>query len=62
MNLTVNSSPHIRGNFRTSRLMLDVVLALLPALVVGTYVLGIRALFVVLISVAAAITTECWPT
>ena len=58
MNLTVNSSPHIRGNFRTSRLMLDVVLALLPALVVGTYVLGIRALFVVLISVAAAITTE----
>ncbi len=58
MNLTVNSSPHIRGNFRTSRLMLDVVLALLPALAVGAFVLGIRALLVALVSVAAAITTE----
>ena len=58
MNLTVNSSPHIRGNFRTSRLMLDVVLALLPALLVGAYVLGIRALMVALVSVAAAIVTE----
>ena len=58
MNLTVASSPHIRGNFRTSRLMLDVVLALLPALVVGAFVLGFRALLVALISVAAAVTTE----
>ena len=38
--------------------MLDVVLALLPALAVGAYVLGIRALLVALISVAAAMTTE----
>ena len=30
MKLTVASSPHIRGNFRTNRIMLDVVLALLP--------------------------------
>ncbi len=58
MKLTVTSSPHIRGNFRTSRLMLDVVLALLPALAVGAYVLGIRALLVALVSVAAAIATE----
>ena len=58
MNLTVTSSPHIRGNFRTSRLMLDVVIALLPSLAVGAYVLGIRALLVALISVAAAMATE----
>ena len=58
MKLTVNSSPHIRGDFRTSRLMLDVVLALLPALVVGAIVLGPRALLVALISVAAAVATE----
>ena len=58
MNLTVTSSPHIRGNFRTSRLMLDVVIALLPALGVGAAVLGLRALLVALISVAAAITAE----
>ena len=58
MNLTVTSSPHIRGNFRTSRLMLDVVLALLPALAVGVAVLGLRALLVTLISMAAAVATE----
>ena len=58
MKLTVTSSPHIRGDFRTSRLMLDVVLALLPALVVGAVVLGARALLVALVSVAAAVATE----
>ena len=58
MNLTVTSSPHIRGNFRTSRLMLDVVLALLPALAVGAVVLGIRALLVTAVSIAAAMVTE----
>ena len=58
MNLTVASSPHIRGNFRTSRLMLDVVIALLPALAVGTWVLGIRALLVALVSVGTALATE----
>ena len=58
MKLTVASSPHIRGNFKTSRLMLDVVIALLPALAVGVWVLGIRALLVTLVCVAAAVATE----
>ena len=58
MKLTVASSPHIRGNFRTSRLMLDVVIALLPSLAVGVVVLGSRALLVTLISVAAAVAAE----
>ena len=58
MNLTVASSPHIRGNFSTRRIMLDVVLALMPALVVGVVVLGLRALLVTLISVAAACVAE----
>ena len=58
MNLTVTSSPHIRGDFRTSRLMLDVVLALVPALIVGAVVLGVRALMVTLISMAAAVVAE----
>ena len=58
MKLTVASSPHIRGDFRTSRLMLDVVIGLLPALVVGTFVLGIRALAVTAVCVAAAVGTE----
>ena len=58
MKLTVASSPHIRGNFRTNRIMLDVVLALLPALLVGVWHMGFRALLVTLISVAAALLSE----
>ena len=58
MKLTVASSPHIRGNFRTNRIMLDVVLALLPALAVGIWMQGIRALFVTLLCVACAVGAE----
>lgn len=58
MRLTVASSPHIRGNFRTNRIMLDVVLALMPALGVGIYVHGFRALTVTLTCVAAAVVSE----
>ena len=58
MNLTVTSSPHIRGDFRSSRMMLDVVLALVPSLIVGVIVLGFRALVVTLISMAAAVVAE----
>ena len=54
MNLTVASSPHIRGDFKTSRLMLDVVVALLPALAVGTWILGFRALAVTSVSMVSA--------
>ena len=58
MKLTVASSPHIRGDFRTSRIMLDVALALLPALAVGTFVLGIRALAVTAVSILCAVAAE----
>ncbi len=58
MKLTVASSPHIRGNFRTNRIMLDVVLALLPALAVGVWHMGFRALLVTLVCVAAALLSE----
>ena len=58
MKLTVASSPHIRGNFRTNRIMLDVVLALLPGLFVGVWMLGIRALLITLTSIASAMVSE----
>ncbi len=58
MKLTVESSPHIRGNFRTNRLMLDVVIALCPALAVGAIVLGARALLVVALSAVCAVGFE----
>ncbi|MBQ3168727.1 MAG: RnfABCDGE type electron transport complex subunit D [Clostridia bacterium] len=58
MKLTVASSPHIRGDFRTSRLMLDVVIALLPAVGVALARFGLRALFIILLSVSAAVVSE----
>lgn len=58
MNLTVASSPHIRGDFRSSRLMLDVCIALLPALAVGTWVLGTRSLLVAAVSILSAMGAE----
>ena len=58
MKLTVASSPHIRGNFRTNRIMLDVMLALLPALAVGTYYMGLQALIVTVCCVGCAVAAE----
>ncbi len=58
MKLTVASSPHIRGNFKTSTLMLDVVIGLLPALAVGALVLGPRALLVTAVSMVSAVACE----
>ena len=58
MKLTVASSPHIRGNFRTNRIMLDVVLALMPALAVGVWMLGIRALAVTAVCAVSAVAAE----
>ena len=58
MKLTVASSPHIRGNFRTNRIMLDVVLSLMPAFAVGVWRFGPRALAVTLVSVVCAVAFE----
>ena len=58
MKLTVASSPHIRGNFRTNRIMLDVVLALLPALAVGIGFQGPRAIVVTLLSMSTCMLAE----
>lgn len=58
MKLTVASSPHIRGNFRTRRIMLDVVIALLPALIVGIVMHGLRSLFVTVVAIVSCIGFE----
>ena len=58
MKLTVASSPHIRGNFRTRRIMLDVMLALLPAMIVGIWLHGLRSLFVTAVAIVSCIGSE----
>lgn len=56
--LTVTPAPHIRDRETTQSIMLDVVIALLPALVASVVIFGIRALVVTAVSVAAAVLSE----
>ena len=56
--LTASPSPHIKHTDTTRSIMLDVIIALLPALGWGVYVFGPRALVVVLISVASSVLFE----
>ena len=58
MKLTVASSPHIRGNFRTNRIMADVMIALTPALAVGVARFGTKALLLTLVCMASAVAAE----
>ena len=58
MKLTVASSPHIRGDFKSSRIMRDVMLALVPAMVVGIWMHGFRSLIVTLVSIASCVFFE----
>ncbi|MBQ4536348.1 MAG: RnfABCDGE type electron transport complex subunit D [Lachnospiraceae bacterium] len=54
----VSSNPHIRSKATTSGIMMAVIIALLPATGYGIYNFGIRALWVVLVTVASTVLTE----
>ena len=56
--LTVSPSPHARRGVTTSRLMIDVLIALAPAAVWGVAAFGPRAALVLLLSVASALLAE----
>lgn len=56
--LKVSSNPHIRSKVTTNGIMLAVVIALMPAAGFGIYHFGIRALLVILVTVASAVLTE----
>lgn len=56
--LTVSSSPHIRSTASTQRIMLDVLIALLPASVAGCVIFGWRALFIILACTLSAVAAE----
>ena len=58
MNLTVSASPHIRGRDTISRRMLDVAVALLPALIAGILFQGLRAAAVTAVCVLSALAGE----
>ena len=56
--LNVSSSPHIRSSVTTRDLMLDVIIAMLPASILGIYNFGAKALIIILATVAACLLTE----
>ena len=51
----MSSGPHIHSGASDRRIMLDVIIALLPATVAGIVIFGIKALWVVLTCVIAAV-------
>jgi electron transport complex protein RnfD len=56
--LFASPSPHIHGGENTRRIMADVVLALMPALVVSAIVLGWRSLMITAVAVASCVIFE----
>ena len=54
----MSSSPHVRAKESTRRIMIDVIIALLPATACGVYFFGIDALWIILVCVASAVGTE----
>lgn len=54
----VSSNPHIRSRVTTDGIMLAVIVALMPAAGFGIYNFGIRALAVILVTVASTVLTE----
>ncbi len=51
-------SPHVRGNVTARSIMLDVIIALSPALIWGVYAFGARAAVITLLSVGASVGSE----
>ncbi len=56
--LIVSTSPHIKSEETTSRIMWSVNASLLPAVVMGAYFFGPRAVITIFISILAAVLSE----
>lgn len=56
--LILSVSPHLRGKTNTTIIMLDVVIALLPALVMSVVIFDLRALLLVGVCVATCVLAE----
>ena len=56
--LNVSSSPHVRSSVTTRNLMLDVVIAMVPAAAFGVFHFGLHALLVMIVTVAACVASE----
>ena len=57
-NLIVSSAPHVVSPVNTSRIMLDVIIALVPAVAMATFVFGMRALLLTAVCAASCVFFE----
>ncbi len=55
---TVSASPHVKAPRTTKQIMIDVCIALLPAVIMGTVYFGLKALLIVALSVLSAVASE----
>lgn len=56
--MKVSSNPHIRSKASTSRIMLCVVIALLPAAAFGVWNFGLNALLLILVTITSCVFSE----
>lgn len=56
--LHLSPSPHIHSGRSTTRIMLDVIIALLPTAIAGTVIFGLRAALVLALCVAVCVASE----
>jgi len=56
--MTVSFAPHIRDKITTSRIMLDVIIALCPALIASVVIFGFRSALVVCVCVGTCVLCE----
>jgi len=58
LNLSFNTSPHLRGKNTVPQAMYDVIIALLPISAVAVYIFGVSAVFTIAVSLVAATLTD----
>ncbi len=56
--LNINVSPHIRSGNTTAGIMLDVVIAMVPALIAAIYYFGFRALYITAVCILSCVIGE----
>ena len=56
--LVVSASPHLRSAQTTTKIMLDVILSLIPALIAAIFIFGPRVISVTAVSVSSAVLAE----
>lgn len=56
--LNVSVSPHIRSNTTTTGIMLDVIIAMIPAIAASVWLFGARALYITAVCVLASVLSE----